>query len=241
MTLHPLIQNLDVVTEAPGGVEALRVLIIKLAANGRLSRSDHEIHPETGLPESWKLMKFGDLVEFSMGKTPPTKDAKFWAGADSTMWVSIGDMVDGGEVRKSQRSVSRHARRDIFRREPWPAGTLLMSFKLTIGKVTRLGVPGYFNEAIISFKSDSRDLDEYLFRVLPVLAATGDSRGAIKGNTLNSKSISDLRVPVPPDEELSRVTSQIDYLASLCRRLDSELEKRDSIARRFADSVIAAS
>ena len=103
---------------------------------------------------------------------------------------------------------------------PAPVGTLLMSFKLTIGKVCRTGVPVYFNEAIISVAAPFRELDEFLFRFLPVLAAGGSAKGAIKGNTLNADSIANMPIPFPPLAEQRRIIAKVDELMALCDELD---------------------
>ena len=58
-----------------------------------------------------------------------------------------------------------------------PRGTLLMSFKLTVGRTAVLDIDAYHNEAIISIWPflDSNSLQPYLFYTLPVLANLGDS------------------------------------------------------------------
>jgi type I restriction enzyme S subunit len=109
---------------------------------------------------------------------------------------------------------------------------------LTIGKVSRLGQPAFFNEAIFSFDSRDESTNEYLFRVLPLLAQSGDSKGAIKGNTLNSDSISKLQIPLPPEDQRNRIVAKIDELMALCDQIEEQLKTRNDLAVRWAASVL---
>ena len=145
-------------------------------------------------------------------------------------------MVSGGVVAESTRTVTNKAKKEVFRREPWPKGTMLMSFKLTIGKVTRLGTPAYFNEAIFAFDSGEQHTNQYLFTVLPLMSMSADSIGAIKGRTLNSGSISSMLIPLPPLAEQKRIVAKVDELMSLCDELEVALVERRDLSVRLARS-----
>ena len=76
-------------------------------------------------------------------------DTSFWNTGDHA-WVSIADMEDGSVLTATKETVSNKAREKVFGSDPKPPGTIIMSFKLTIGKIARLGIPAFHNEAIIS-------------------------------------------------------------------------------------------
>lgn len=239
MRAETLLNNFDVFVEAPGGIDRLRELVLVLATKGKLLKgSVRSTDPETGLPEDWMFKPFCEIAQFAMGKTPPTKNPDYWGGANSTMWVSIGDMRDGQTINESSKTVSSKAEAEVFRREPWPTGTLLMSFKLTIGKMARLGRPAFFNEAIFAFDAGNDTTNEYLFRILPLISSSADSKGAIKGNTLNSASISQMKIPIPTLGEQKRIIDKVDELMALCGQLESVLKSRSELAERFARSVM---
>ena len=247
MNTQTLLENFSTLADAPGGIPRLRELILDLAVRGQLIPHTGEQDTEVSchgqpfpIPDTWSWKAFSELVEFKVGKTPPTKDPSFWGNESSTMWVSIGDMVDGGTVNASNRTITKKAQKEVFKREPWPTGTMLMSFKLTIGKVSRLGQPAFFNEAIFSFNSGDESINEYLFRVLPLLAQSGDSKGAIKGNTLNSESISKLQIPLPPENQRTGIVTRIDELMALCDQLEAAKAERDSLRTAARKSAIDA-
>lgn len=75
-----------------------------------------------------------------------------------------------------------------------------MSSKLTVGKCSILNIDAFHNEGIISIYPyyDDDILKQYLFKILPFMTKYGDTKCAIKGNTLNSKSLNNLLIPLPP-------------------------------------------
>ena len=167
------------------------------------------------IPDSWCWIRLGELCQLTMGKTPPRGDQEYWRNP-VYQWVSISDMVDGGVINKTKECVSEIAADKIFSAPMSPKGSLLMSFKLTIGKISILGTDAYHNEAIVTilpFKSDIR-IKNLLFIFLPILSQQGESKDAIKGKTLNSKSLYNILIPLPPLQEQQRILSQINQLKS---------------------------
>ena len=93
-----------------------------------------------------------------------------------------------------------------------------MSFKRTIGCVSILDIDALHNEAIISIfpiVDENTVMRDYLFKIMPSVSKTGDSKKAIKGNTLNSKSLRNLLLPLPPLEEQQRIVEKLDKILPL--------------------------
>lgn len=79
-----------------------------------------------------------------------------------------------------------------------------MSLKLTVGKVSLLGIEAVHNEEIISifpYVTSGKSLQMYLFKFLLQIAISGESKDAIESTTLNLQSIDNLLIPLPPLEE----------------------------------------
>ena len=164
------------------------------------------------LPDNWTWVRFGQYIRMSIGKTPPRGETKYWTNGKYP-WVSISDMSDYGLVTTTKESVSECARY-LFGKIS-PAGTLIMSFKLTVGRTSLLNVSAYHNEAIISiypFVDKNYQARNYLFHILPIISNLGDSKDAIKGKTLNSKSLNNLLLPLPPLKEQGRIVAMIELL-----------------------------
>ena len=163
------------------------------------------------LPESWSWCRLASIVHYRIGKTPARGETAYWEPGTSP-WVSISDMKDYGTVDHTKEYVSPKATTLLGKISP--RGTLLMSFKLTVGRTAVLDIDAYHNEAIISIWPfcDSTSLQPYLFYTLPVLANLGDSKDAIKGKTLNTSSINNLLIPLPPSAEQIRIVNRIKEL-----------------------------
>ena len=171
------------------------------------------------IPTSWMWCRFGDVVNFITGKTPERGNALYWSDGIYN-WVSIADMIAGGVVSTTKERVSSVAAENCFGKIS-RKGSLIMSFKLTVGRTSILGVDAYHNEAIISIYPyiDRNDIfRNYLLHVMPLIANMGDSKDVIKGKTLNSKSISNLLLPLPPLAEQQRIVTKIEELASIMSR-----------------------
>ena len=169
------------------------------------------------IPESWEWVRFKNLVSYNMGKTPPRKESEYWENA-TYPWVSIADLVLDDTVCVTKEHVTEHSAKVIFKNHISKAGTLLMSFKLTVGKVSILGMDAFHNEAIISiypFCDVNRVITNYLFATLPLLSQNGNTKTAIKGATLNSDSLDALLIPVPPIKEQIRICEKIKALKNI--------------------------
>lgn len=187
--------------------------------DGREICIDDEIPFE--IPNSWEWVYFKDIVYYSMGKTPPRKEKEYWCNPQFA-WVSIADLVANGFISETKEKVNQYSVDKIFRNKISVAGTLLMSFKLTVGKVSILEIDAYHNEAIISiypFVNDKNITRDYLFYILPLISQYGNTKSAIKGNTLNSDSLDLLYIPLPPLEEQKRIVKKLKKLVNLCEKM----------------------
>lgn len=263
MTPEEFFDQFELVTAAPGGVERLRKLILRLAVRGRLGTGDEHdssafdlvrkclatkgqrpktmdlVFAETpfAIPDTWQWARFDQLVDFQAGRTPSTKESRYWEGG--IPWVSIGDMPDAGEVKGTKRTVSQLAVDKVFRQAPVPVGSLLMSFKLSIGKLAFTTVPCFHNEAIIAIKPPLDELKVWLHVALRGIDLTIDTANAVKGQTLNRKRLSALLVPVPPLEEQARIVAKVDQLMALCDELKMQLRDYVEMADRLCESLVA--
>ena len=183
----------------------------KFTLSGEVKCIDEEIPFE--IPKDWRWVRFGQIVKLNIGKTPPRDDSCYWLNAKRN-WVSISDMTNYGRIKTTKEQISEEAA-NFLMRESSPINTLLMSFKLTVGRTAILDIEAYHNEAIVSiypYIDKKFMLRNYLFYTLPILANIGDSKDAIKGKTLNSKSLNNLLIPLPPLNEQQRIVEKIEEL-----------------------------
>lgn len=162
---------------------------------------------------AWPIRQFAEVADYGVGKTPARANADYWAQSDQNVpWVSISDLAPYGVVTNTKETVSRKAFDEVFRAKLVPTGTLLMSFKLTIGRIATLGVPAAHNEAIISIYPRPGVHQRFLGYFLSQYDYTDLQDRQIKGNTLNKSKIDRIPVPVPPEGEQRRVADLLDGL-----------------------------
>ena len=171
------------------------------------------------LPCNWCWCRFSNIVSMTIGKTPARGEQTYWINGKYN-WVSISDMVDGGSISTTKEKVSDLAVKEVFSAPISEKGSLLMSFKLSIGKTSILNIDAFHNEAIITIRpviDKEYAMRNYLFKVLPLIANLGESKDAIKGKTLNSKSLAKLLIPLPPLQEQQRIIEQMNRLSKQLR------------------------
>lgn len=205
--------------------ESSQAIIENIKKNTKVSPKIIVDNTPFNVPSNWTWIKFGDLVDFNIGKTPPRSDDTYWADYEYN-WISISDMKDGGYISTTKEYVSQKAFDQIFKGKICKKGTLIMSFKMSVGKCSILNIDSFHHEGIISIypKTDqqySEVIKLYLFKILSFMTKYANSKKAIKGMTLNSKSLSELLIPLPPIEEQKRIIDKIDKLSSICEEINT--------------------
>ncbi len=189
-----------------------------LVKQGKLKKKDLESTPIDDeeipfeIPDSWTWVRFESIAQRIVGKTPERGNSSYWSKTGYP-WVTISDMSDYGHVKATKEFISEKACNLMGTISPKDA--LLMSFKLTVGRTSILDIAAYHNEAIITvlpYYDKENILRDYLFTFLPLISLTGKSKDAIKGMTLNSKSIAALLIPLPPLAEQKRIVAKLEQL-----------------------------
>ncbi|QVK04699.1 restriction endonuclease subunit S [Mycoplasma mycoides subsp. capri] len=124
-------------------------------------------------------------------------------------------MKNNKELFQSSQFITHKALEVIFKNYLVEKETLLMSFKLTIGRTSIAKINCTHNEGIVSIKpyfDNEFIIRDFLNIFLPVISNLGNTKNAIKGKTLNSKSIGSLLIPLPPLEEQKRIVKIINSL-----------------------------
>ncbi|EOG8475582.1 restriction endonuclease subunit S [Campylobacter upsaliensis] len=194
------------------------------------------------IPNSWAWVKLGDICEIRLGKTPP-RDAKNYWNSNDYQWVSIADMGESKILTQTKEHISQAGREKCFGDFIFKKGTLLLSFKLTIGKVAFLGFDGFHNEGIASVlpllhAENEQIFKEFLFHFLPPLTQLCESTGAIKGETLNKQKLNNLLIPLPPLKEQQEIVSKLDLLVSLANDFAITKENLKRIEKRIEKSLL---
>lgn len=241
-----LLEQFENLTLHPQNAARLKELVLQLAVQGKLTENWRESNTQAEktdvvdgyytVPSSWFWDEFQNVCDFNIGRTPPTKESKFWEG--DTPWVSIADMKDYGFLSATKKTLSEEGLKKSFNNTLTPKGTLLMSFKLTIGRTTILDIDACHNEAIISIYPNQKVIRDYLFWFLPLFSNWGNSTSAIKGNTLNKKIIEKLKLPLPPLAEQEAIVARVEELIQKIEELEKQTADRIQLKQHLGCAAL---
>ncbi|MCZ7681135.1 MAG: restriction endonuclease subunit S [Sandaracinaceae bacterium] len=151
-------------------------------------------------PSEWPVHLLSDIARFDAGRTPSRAEPSFWSAQNGSgiPWVTISDMTPHSVIQRTSETITPRALKEVFRGRIVPKGTLLMSFKLTIGRTATLGMDACHNEAIVSIYPGPLIDQKYLEFYLSQVDYRRYQDRAVKGNTLNQEKIARIEVLVPP-------------------------------------------
>ncbi len=145
----------------------------------------------------------GDFFEITIGKTPPRKEQHhFSKDSSDVIWVSISDMKDCGTfIGRSSEYLTSDAITQ-FNVKVVPKHTVLLSFKLTVGRVAITTCELATNEAIAHFLTQNKELTEYLYCYLRTFNYYSLGSTSSIATAVNSKIIRDMPFIMPAKDEL---------------------------------------
>jgi len=178
----------------------------------------------------WPVACLGDLCQINIGRTPSRSVPTYWEGGNNP-WLSISDMGRAKEVSETKEGITDTAISDCNMRLV-QAGTVLFSFKLSIGKLGIAATQLFTNEAIASLPILDRSqlCEDYLFHALRQVSGRLVGDRAAMGITLNKASLAQIEIPLPPLEEQRRITAILDKA--------QDLSLRTRLSNQLASSLI---
>lgn len=191
--------------------------------------------------EDWKYCTFADTYPIIMGKTPARADNLLWdkKKVSHNLWVSISDISnnEGGYIYDTEEYVSDLA---TLKMRKVPKGSLLMSFKLTIGKMAFAGDDLYTNEAIIAIPEKRKYNLRFLYYYLSGYEWSTLTDGAekVKGKTLNKASIGRILLPEIPLAEQERIVALLDDQFAKIDQLKANAELQLQAAKDLFQSAL---
>lgn len=168
----------------------------------------------------WSIKKIEDISKVNKGFTPNTKNDEYWDELNEN-WLSIAGMTQKylykGNKGITKKGASKHAKVD--------KDTLIMSFKLTLGKLAIVKEPIYTNEAICHFVWKESNVNTvYMYYYLNSINISTFGAQAVKGVTLNNDSINSIIVKLPVIQEQNKIAYFFNKLDKLIEKQSSKVE-----------------
>ncbi|MDY3114513.1 MAG: restriction endonuclease subunit S [Sutterella sp.] len=165
-----------------------------------------------------------EYFDISIGKTPPRKEPQWFSeNPVDHVWVSISDMGSCGLFIAKSSEYLTHEAVERFNVKVVPDNTVLLSFKLTVGRIAITDGEMTTNEAIAHFKTNKQTgINEYLFCYLKNFNyQTMDSTSSI-ATAVNSKIIKGMPFVVPTDDELEAFHGFAEPIFAMIKRNQRE-------------------
>ena len=149
-----------------------------------------------------------EYFDISIGKTPPRKELQWFStNPKDVTWVSISDMGTCGlYISESSEQLTREAV-DRHNVKIVPDNTILLSFKLTVGRIAITNGEMSTNEAIAHFKTDKKEINEYLYCYLKYFNYQTMGSTSSIATAVNSKIIKSMPFVIPTDDEINEFHS----------------------------------
>lgn len=187
-----------------------------------------------------------EYFDIAIGKTPPRKEHQwFTTNPSDVTWVSISDMGSCGTyISRSSEQLTQEAV-DKFNIKVVPSNTVLLSFKLTVGRIAITHGEMTTNEAIAHFKTDKPFINEYLYCYLKDFNYQTMGSTSSIAIAVNSKIIKAMPFVIPADDEISRFHSvagpMFEQILKNQLENDSLAEIRDTLLPRLMSGELDVS
>lgn len=182
------------------------------------------------IPEEWEIVRVKDVFKMQSGFTPDSKRTDYYDDVNGFNWVTIADINKKSDLPETTKSKISKKYIEAFHPRIAKAGSLLYSFKLSIGQVAFVKKDTYTNEAIISFScKDTRNLRflKYSSSLIEYNANTNIYGSKI----LNQQLIGNAHITLPPIDEQDHIADYLDdFTAKMSDIIDeknNQLEKID--------------
>ena len=177
---------------------------------------------------SFELKALKDICTIQIGKTPSRHESDYWRDGTHA-WLSIADMNQGRYLNNTKECITDLGVK-ASNIKLIPKNTLVLSYKLSIGKVGITQKPMYTNEAIASLTELDSQVDiNYLYWALQHIDLLENADRAAMGKTLNKAKLSEVKIPLPPLAEQRRIASILDQADELRQKRQQAIEKLDQL------------
>ena len=184
-----------------------------------------------GFQGEWEVKRLGEIGDIAMGRTPPRLNQTFWGRGYK--WLSIADLKTK-VVSESKEEITELAASTMT---IIPKGTLLMSFKLSIGRLCFAGCDLFTNEAICSFNKLQANAD-FLYYALGRTDFALYGKQAVKGYTLNKESLRTIEVRLPPLPEQTAIAAVLSDMDAEVSALVARRDKTRALKQGMMQELL---
>ena len=175
------------------------------------------------IPSEWEVKSLKYILSFTTGGTPSSHISGYYDGNEP--WVTIAD-IDGKYINKTHfisKNGAKNANMILS-----PKGSLLYSFKLSVGQVAFTSSDVYTNEAIISIHPHKNLNLNFWYYLLPIFVIKNANTNIYGAFLLNQDLIKNSTLLFPPFQEQQKIAL---FLDTKTQQLDKAIKQKEKLIK----------
>ena len=195
------------------------------------------------IPQKWRVQEAQEVFSINIGKTPPRKESEwFTVSSEDNVWVSIADMGSCGTFISDSSEYLTDEAVKRFNIQMVEKDSILLSFKLTVGRVAIADTRLTTNEAIARFILPEKSYREFLYLYLKQYKYGNLGSTSSIATAVNSKTIKGMKLLIPNAEMIERFSNNTSPLFEQIRTIQQEsrrlAELRDTLLPKLMSGEI---
>ena len=197
------------------------------------------------IPEGWKILCADEIYNINIGKTPPRKESVWFSETEDAniKWISISDLANCGTFVGSSSEYLTPQAINKFNIIVVPSDTVLLSFKLTIGRIAIAKCSLTTNEAIARFYLPNPTYREFTYLTLKNYDYSKLGSTSSIATAVNSKIIKNMKILFPNTKDIEKFHNTVkpifDTIKSKSDEIDRLCELRDTLLPRLMSGELS--
>ena len=193
------------------------------------------------IPENWRVCSAETIFKINIGKTPPRKEQQWFTNINNgnVKWISISDLgsneifIEDSKEYLTKEAISK------FNIIVVPEDTILVSFKLTVGRVGISNCELTTNEAVARFYLPKSYFREYTYLSLKNYNYARLGSTSSIATAVNSKIIKNMKLLIPPVTIISEFSKRINPLFNAIRIYENEIRNLSKIRNTLLPKLMS--
>ena len=183
------------------------------------------------------IVKLDTLTQIKIGSTPSTKNSNYWDNGSYT-WITVSELNNNLlPITESKKKITYDAIKNC-KPKLVKKGSILMSFKLSIGKLGIAGCDLYTNEAILHINANNLDFNKYLYYHLFSVPINNKATGCIGNGNLNKDKLKDINIFVQNDRnKMLEIVKYLDNLENEKNSIDSKIIDINLLSKKIINNT----
>ena len=191
------------------------------------------------LPKGWEWCRLPEIGELSRGKSKhrPRNDATLYKDGKYPL-VQTGDVARAGTFITTYTALYNDV--GVAQSRMWEKGTLCITIAANIADTGILSFDACFPDSVVGFQPFVPELDVEFFKWYIDISKKNLEKyaPATAQKNINIDILSGLIVPLPPKNELKKITRKAKNILALCDSLSHELLQSKQYASQLMESVL---